>query len=111
MPADPVWPPVISIIGECEFRFLHQVVVGETWIRSCAIWIAHVEMDTRLIWRRSACRHSECRNKVCCERVSVWTAVVRVLIVNLVLENRDSALLAGQEVHVRSDDEGLVSAR
>ena len=49
------------------------------------------------------------RNEICRERVGIWTAVVRVLIVNLVFEDRDGALLARQEVHIRCDDVGLIS--
>src|ERR1700752_2964868 len=101
---------MISVVRERKLRLLHQVVVRLIDIGRGTVRITHRQMNTRQIrWRRAG-RNGERRHKVCGKRVSVWPTVVRVLIVNLVLEDRDSALLAGEEVHIGCDDVGLVSA-
>src|ERR1051325_12165060 len=110
MPAHPVWTTQVSVVGEGVLGLLQQIVVGLIEVGSGSVRIAKRQVNARRIRWRSAGRDCKRRYVVSRERVSVWTTVIRVLIVNLVFQDRDGALLAGQEVHVRSDDVDLAAA-
>src|SRR6185369_17922852 len=86
VPAYPVWTTLVSVVRECKLRLLHQVIVRLIEISDGAVRIAEGQVNTRRIRWRSAGRDRECRHVILCERIGVWSAVVRILIVNLVFE-------------------------
>src|SRR5919205_2073494 len=108
MPANPVWTTLVPVVGERELRFVHEIVVGLIKIRGRAVRITKRQVNVRRIGRRRAGRDSKRRHVVGDEIIVVWTNVVRVLIVNLIFEDREGALFARLEVHVRSDNPDLI---
>ncbi len=110
MPANPVWTTLVPVVGDRELGLVHQVVVWLIEIGSRAVRITKGQVNARRIRRRGAGRNSERRYVVGNEVIVVWTNVVRILIVNLIFEDRESALLARLEVHVGRDDVNLISA-
>src|SRR5262249_15875063 len=101
---------LIPVVRERKLRLLHQVIVGLIDVGGSAIRITKGQVHAwRIRWRGSS-RDRERRHVIRSERVAVWTTVIRILIVDLILQNRGRALLAGQEVYVRRDDVNLGSA-
>ncbi len=93
MPAYPVWSAIIAIVRERKLRLLHQVVVRLIDVGRGAVRITESQVHTGWIGWCSAGRDSKRRHKVCEQRVGIWTTVIRVLIVNLVFEDREGTLL------------------